>query len=110
MYHASSERASRAGGGSRRLDVGDSEGLRNRRGGGPTGGRFLALEDSSDSDDDRRLRDADKLFESDLLRGLYMWMDRLCEGTLQRFRVGYWPEMVAEDAVSGGDAGGQSSD
>ena len=51
-------------------------------------GGFIGLDDSSDDDED-----AQKLFQSDLLGGLGNWMDRLCEGSLRRFRVEYWPTM-----------------
>jgi len=97
MYHASNERVSKAGGRNKVYGSASdrSQGLRNRRG----GGEFLGMQDSSDSDSGSHdeIKDADKLFESDLLRGLYMWLDRLCEGTLQRFRVDKWPEMVAKE-------------
>lgn len=66
MYHANEER-------------------RNRN----TDGDFIGLNDSSEDEDD----DAKKLFQADLLNGLGNWLDRLCEGSLRRFRVEYWPSM-----------------
>ena len=53
-------------------------------------GGFMGLEESSEEDDDE---DARKLFQTDLLTGFANWMDRLCEGSLRRFRVEYWPSM-----------------
>ena len=50
----------------------------------------MGLEESSEEDDDE---DARKLFQTDLLTGFANWMDRLCEGSLRRFRVEYWPSM-----------------
>jgi len=68
-------------------------GLRNRHH-KPTGGKFLGLEESDSSDEDSSI-DAAKLFESDLVRGLGLWLDKLCEGTLKRFKVTEWPPMTA---------------
>ena len=51
---------------------------------------FLGFED--DSDEEVSLDD--KIFESDLLSRLGNWMDRLCEGSLRRFRVDNWPSMA----------------
>ena len=53
-------------------------------------GEFIGLDDSSDDEEEE---DARKLFQSDLLGSLGNWMDRLCEGSLKRFRVEYWPTM-----------------
>ncbi|CAH1775721.1 unnamed protein product [Owenia fusiformis] len=50
-------------------------------------GDFIGFNDDSDSDDE------DFVAEQHLLDGLIMWMERLCEGSLKRFRVDYWPEM-----------------
>lgn len=55
----------------------------------------MGLEESDDSDADGSSVDAAKLFESDLVRGLGMWLDKLCEGTLKRFKVNEWPPMTA---------------
>jgi len=95
IYHAASERVT-----SRRLPrevhtehPSTSTGLRNRHH-KPAGGKFLGLEESESSDEDSTV-DAAKLFESDLLRGLGMWLDKLCEGTLKRFKVNEWPPMTA---------------
>ncbi len=46
----------------------------------------------SESEDDA---DAEKLFMADLLAGFPMWLERLCEGTLERFRVEAWPQMTS---------------
>ena len=96
IYHAVSERVAAQ----RRIlelntphPVTDDTGLRNRHH-KPTGGKFLGLEESGSSDEERSI-DAAKLFESDLLRGLGMWLDKLCEGTLKRFKVTEWPPMTA---------------
>jgi len=95
IYHAASERAAAQ----RHLREVHTEhpptstGLRNRHH-KPTGGKFLGLEES-DSDDESSSLDASKLFESDLVRGLGMWLDKLCEGTLKRFKVNEWPSMEA---------------
>jgi len=95
IYHAASERVAAH----RRLrevrsqNPSDNTGLRNRHH-KPTGGKFLGLEES-DSDDEGSNIDAAKLFESDLVRGLGMWLDKLCEGTLKRFKVTEWPSMTA---------------
>ena len=66
IYHANEERRKRSG-----------------------DGGFLGIEDSSSDEEE----DAQKLFQSDLLAGLGNWLDRLCEGSLKRFRVEYWPTM-----------------
>lgn len=106
MYHASSERISKAGSGSKTPKYGGARssgsGLRNRSAGGDgassSSGAFLGMDDSSGSDiDEGRVRDAEKLFESEVLRGLNMWLDRLLEGTQQKFRVAGWPDMVADN-------------
>ena len=55
-------------------------------------GDFLGF-DASDNESDHD-EDADKLFEADLLFGLGTWMERLCEGTVQKFRIEKWPEMT----------------
>ena len=58
-------------------------------------GGFIGMGDDSESDWSTDSDCDDKvLFEGDLLRGLGNWMDRLCEGTLKRFRVQYWPPMT----------------
>jgi len=95
IYHAASEHAAAH---RRLLEVHTehpptSTGLRNRHH-KPTGGKFLGLEESDSSDEGSSL-DASKLFESDLVRGLGMWLDKLCEGTLKRFKVNDWPSMEA---------------
>ncbi len=54
-------------------------------------GKFMGFDDSDSSSDSDP--DADKLFTSDLLGTFGIWMDRLCEGSLKRFRVEYWPSM-----------------
>jgi len=51
-------------------------------------GSFMGFETDSDTDNESM---ADFLFEADLLKQLPNWMDRLCEGSLRRFRVEYWP-------------------
>lgn len=95
IYHAASDRVAA----SRRLHAVRTEhpptdtGLRNRHH-TQTGGKFLGLEESDSSDESSTI-DAAKLFESDLLRGLGMWLDKLCEGTLKRFKVSEWPPMTA---------------
>jgi len=95
IYHAASERAAALR--SLRDIHSDSSstdsGLRNRHH-KPTGGKFLGLEESDSSDESCSI-DAAKLFESDLLRGLGLWLDKLCEGTLKRFKVTEWPPMTA---------------
>ncbi|XP_022905237.1 dnaJ homolog subfamily C member 16 [Onthophagus taurus] len=49
---------------------------------------FIAFDESSSSDSDKE----DVLLEGDLLDGLPIWLDKLFEGTTQRFRINYWPE------------------
>jgi len=93
IYHAASERpAAHRHINSKPVTTTDT-GLRNRHH-KTTGGKFLGLEESDSSDEDSSI-DAAKLFESDLLRGLGMWLDKLCEGTLKRFKVTEWPPMTA---------------
>lgn len=79
IYHAVNERRKRAAG-KKRAALGN----------------FLGL-DASESDSSGAEAEVDpnahKLFESDLLHGLGHWMDRLCEGTLKRFKVSNWPAM-----------------
>ncbi len=53
-------------------------------------GDFIGFDDSADEEDG----DATKLFQTDLVSGFGNWMDRLCEGSLRRFRVEYWPSMT----------------
>ena len=53
-------------------------------------GGFMGLDDSSEEEDEE---DAQKLFQKDLLSGFTNWMDRLCEGSLKRYRMEYWPSM-----------------
>jgi DnaJ family protein C protein 16 len=59
-------------------------------------------EDSNDSDPDIEAGilihrkggtiDDEIIFEEHLLDGLSNWLDRLFEGTTQRYRIQYWPE------------------
>ena len=49
--------------------------------------------DKEESGDSECELDADKLFQADLLNGLDQWLARLCEGTLKRFRIEYWPSL-----------------
>lgn len=97
IYHAASDRVASAHRRLREVRTEDhpssDTGLRNRHH-NPTGGKFLGLEESESSDEGSSV-DAAKLFESDLLRGLGMWLDKLCEGTLKRFKVDEWPPMSA---------------
>ena len=66
-------------------------------------GDFLGLGESSEDEDlddyesDSDDPDSAKMFQSDLLVGFRNWMDRLCEGSLKRIRVEYWPEMNYTD-------------
>ena len=53
-------------------------------------GDFVGFDDS----DSESEPEAKKLFEADLLGTFGMWMDRLCEGSQQRLRVEYWPDIV----------------
>lgn len=49
-------------------------------------GAFIGFNsDSSDSDEG-------VLLEGNLLDGFSNWLDRLFEGTTQRFHINYWPE------------------
>jgi len=95
IYHAASDRmpSRRHPRGVHTKHPSSDTGLRNRHH-KPTGGQFLGLEESDSSDEGSSI-DAAKLFESDLLRGLSMWLDKLCEGTLKRFKVDEWPPMTA---------------
>ena len=95
IYHAASDRAtSRRHLREVRTELPSTNtGLRNRHH-KPAGGKFLGLEESDSSDEGSSI-DAAKLFESDLLRGLGIWLDKLCEGTLKRFKVNEWPPMTA---------------
>ena len=55
---------------------------------------FMGFGESSDEDSDIDIDpDAQKLFQSDLLNGLDAWLERLCEGTVKRFRIEYWPSL-----------------
>ena len=65
-----------------------------RRADAARAGQFLGFDDASDSESsDGGGGDAQKLFEADLLAGLGTWLERLCEGTVQKFRIEKWPEM-----------------
>lgn len=49
-------------------------------------GAFIGFDsDSSESDEEI-------LLQSNLLDGLPNWLDRLFEGTTQRYYINYWPE------------------
>lgn len=50
---------------------------------------FLGLEDSSDGEN----QNDTTLNINDVLNVLGLWMDRLCEGQIKRFRVQYWPPL-----------------
>ncbi len=112
IYHAGTERLSvRAEQSKTSSSYGNSssDGLRNRRSGGnsasgsnsSTGGKFLGMEDSEDEDERDNSGDASKLFESELLRGLGLWLDKLSSGSQHRFRVREWPEMIAQENHDG---------
>ena len=54
---------------------------------------------SSESDSEAESKELDpnaqKLFEADLLLDLPLWMERLVDGQLRRFRVNVWPSMAS---------------
>ena len=39
-------------------------------------------------------KSTDVLLENELLKGLPIWLDKLFEGTTQRYFVNYWPEFT----------------
>lgn len=50
-------------------------------------GAFIGFDsDSSDDDDD------EVLLQGNLLDGLPNWLDRLFEGSTQRYHINYWPD------------------
>ncbi|KAL7306855.1 hypothetical protein TKK_0001016 [Trichogramma kaykai] len=51
-------------------------------------GAFIGFDSSSDSDCETQ----EILFTENLLEGLPMWLDRLFEGSTQRYYVNYWPD------------------
>ncbi|ELU18125.1 hypothetical protein CAPTEDRAFT_225634 [Capitella teleta] len=57
-----------------------------------TSGRFMGFDGSSSNSDETDEED-DRMFQCDLLAGLATWMERLCEGSINRYRVEYWPSM-----------------
>ena len=58
--------------------------------------------DSSDSEDEvnvglrRRLLDNEPITTEELLDGLPLWLDRLFEGSTQRYYIGYWPDFPVQ--------------
>lgn len=58
----------------------------------------MGFDGDSDSDDDtdmrlrRRLIDNEPITTEELLDGLPLWLDRLFEGSTQRYYIGYWPD------------------
>ena len=58
----------------------------------------MGFDGDSDSEEDadmglrRRLLDNEPITTEELLDGLPLWLDRLFEGSTQRYYIGYWPD------------------
>lgn len=39
---------------------------------------------------------SDVIYQDKLLDGLPMWLDRLFEGSTQRYYINYWPDFTAK--------------
>lgn len=50
-------------------------------------GTFIGFDSDSSSDSDPEI-----LLQENLLDGLFNWLDRLFEGTTQRYHINYWPD------------------
>lgn len=61
----------------------------------PSSSEYLDDDLSCDERVQELRSDAKKLFESDLVRGFGLWMERLGGGKLKKYRVAFWPDMVA---------------
>ena len=63
-------------------------------------GDFIGLDDSNSEEmeeEEEESREEQVLFIADLLAGLNMWMEKLCEGVIARLRVESWPPMGEVD-------------
>ncbi|XP_001603228.1 dnaJ homolog subfamily C member 16 [Nasonia vitripennis] len=59
-------------------------------------GAFIGFDSSSDSDVSQDEMQSDVLYQDKLLDGLPMWLDRLFEGSTQRYYINYWPDFTAK--------------
>jgi DnaJ family protein C protein 16 len=76
----------------------------------PISGSFMGFESDSDSEQERDLAkvnlrkrpvpNADN-YDDNLLDGFPLWLDRLFEGSTQRYYINYWPEFPALDSNLG---------
>ena len=46
------------------------------------------------TNESKKTTDSEKLFEFDLLRGLGIWLEKLCQGKLKKFRISQWPRSM----------------
>ena len=64
----------------------------------------MGFDNDSDSEDEvnvglrRRLLDNEPITPEELLDGLPLWLDRLFEGSTQRYYISYWPEFPVQTA------------
>ncbi|XP_011498447.1 PREDICTED: dnaJ homolog subfamily C member 16 [Ceratosolen solmsi marchali] len=59
-------------------------------------GAFIGFDSSTDSDVSQNELQDDFLYQDKLLDGLPMWLDRLFEGSTQRYYINYWPDFTAK--------------
>ncbi|XP_014209177.1 dnaJ homolog subfamily C member 16 [Copidosoma floridanum] len=59
-------------------------------------GAFIGFDSSSDSEASHDDTHDDILYQDKLLDGLPMWLDRLFEGSTQRYYINYWPDFTAK--------------
>ncbi|XP_044593084.1 dnaJ homolog subfamily C member 16 [Cotesia glomerata] len=59
-------------------------------------GAFIGFDNSSDSEMSQDEIKNDVIKQDKLLEGLPNWLDRLFEGTTQRYHVNYWPDFTAK--------------
>lgn len=65
-----------------------SSGLLKRR------NRKRANETKIQTNESKKTTDSEKLFEFDLLRGLGIWLEKLCQGKLKKFKISQWPRSM----------------
>lgn len=66
----------------------------------PEAGAFLGMNGSESDDDGESYGGSESeekiLLEENLLDGLSNWLDRLFEGTTQRYFINYWPDFPSK--------------
>ncbi|XP_063974734.1 dnaJ homolog subfamily C member 16 [Diachasmimorpha longicaudata] len=93
MYHAKHPECSR-GKGAKRMERMTKH--FSRRNEDAEAGAFIGFDSSSDSDMSQDELDNSVLYQDRLLDGLPNWLDRLFEGSTQRYYINYWPDFTAK--------------